>query len=55
MSMMMRHNRQVIPINYISPPTLFERHKTRYPLDLRWAGQNSEVRIIQPARKAKHG
>jgi len=32
-------------------PTLYERAQTKGCFDLRWAGNNSEVRIIKPAKE----
>ena len=46
-------NTRIISVSQITAPTRYERAKTRKCYDLRWYGPNSEVRIINPARKPK--
>jgi hypothetical protein len=44
----MRGRRRLIPLQYLFEPTRYERAQTKGCMDLRWAGPNSEVRIIRP-------
>ena len=49
LTLKMRRRLIAMPLYY--PPSRYERAQTKGCWDLRWTGPNSEVRIINPARK----
>lgn len=54
MPLRMRGRRKIIPLYWLGGyPTRYERAQTRGCYDLRWAGPNSEIRIIKKGVKVK--